>query len=298
MTDPAADRPSLAVVRSETQLRALEALRQMRDDYGLAKLMKPCVAFVLDGNGGGDRHEQAFIVAIEMRALGLSEKETERVLVKWAKTIGYRERDACRAIRNAYAKTPGGKFRYHAPGLVKREGTRAARVLAPTCADVGCPSNCPQFSGVAQGPRGETFERFEGLRWPEALKRTRHGAAVDIYRAICELEDGRGFAPGAKLLTSTKQLATIAGRDRRHVLTNLRTLYHRGLCSFTPGSGSGPHARDRQPSEVVRTVPIPSPPARLLQPQSKTGGVPPSEIGGVRPPGIGGASPSDIGGAP
>jgi hypothetical protein len=117
-------RPQLVVVRSELQLRALEAVRVVAAEYELvAANLKPCVAFLLDGNiGGASRHDAAFVIAIESRRLGLSEKETERVLVRWAKKIGYGQRQACGGIRNAYAKTPNGHWRYHPPGVQKKPG--------------------------------------------------------------------------------------------------------------------------------------------------------------------------------
>jgi hypothetical protein len=140
-----------AAERSEVQIRALESLHLVANEYGLAKLKKPCIAYVLDGNGGGAaRHEEAFVIALECRALELTERETERVLTRWARKIGYRPRDACRAIRNAYAKVPGGGWRYYPPGLRKRQGTVAERVLAAICSDIGCPANCPAFRAAAR----------------------------------------------------------------------------------------------------------------------------------------------------
>jgi hypothetical protein len=257
----------LRVVRlGETQIRALEALRPVAEEYGLPNLGKPCLAFILDGNGGGAaRHEQAFLIAIECRAQRLSERETERVLTRWAGKIGYSPREACRAIRNAFAKRPGGEYKYFPPGLVKKPGTLAHRVLDSICTDVGCPQNCLAFSAVRLGPRGESFERFEALQWPYALRRDRHSAAVDFYQAICTIERDLGLAPGVLLRTSSRQLAEVAGRNRAHALENLRILYTSGLLAdFRRGSGSGPHAHDRRPTELRRALPIPQPPARLL----------------------------------
>jgi len=297
------ERSHLSVVRSsvETQEHALSALRLVSDEYGLPALKKPCIAFLLDGNiGGAERHEAAFIIAIECRACGLTANETERVLVRWANKIGYRERTACRAINNAYAKNAAGGWRYFPPGLVKRPNTVAFRVLAPICTDVGCPQNCPAYQNVSRGPRGESFRRFEQLRWPQALRQEHRGggASIDFYRAICELEDERGFAPGVPLMTSSAQLARLAGRDRRHAMDNLHILFTRGLLRrFERGSGSGPKAHDRLPTVVAREVPIPSPPPRLLiSPQLETGGHSPPQIEGHSHPQIEGHSHPDIGG--
>ena len=293
------DARRLSLVRSEVQLRALEAVRPIADEYGLAAgALKPCIAWLLDGNiGGAQRHEAAFVIAIECRRLRLSETETGRVLARWAKKIGYCESDARRAIGNAYGKASGGKhWRYHAPGLEKKPGGLYDRVLGEICRDVGCPANCAPFQGLRRGPRGEDLDRFEQLGWPIVLRRQRHAAAIDYYRAIFLLERKHGFGAGATLLTSYEQLARLAGRDKRHAGENLRVLLTRGLLSdFIPGSGSGPNARDRQPSRIARAVPVPNIPPRYRaaittdgEPQPEIGGLPSGHIGGDTSPHIGG----------
>jgi hypothetical protein len=289
----------LSVVRVETELKALEAVRLVADEYGLTpSTLKPCVALLLDGDiSVAQRHEAAFVIAIECRRLHLSEAETGQILARWAKKIGYSEREAHRAIGNAYRKTPDGKhWRYHPPGLEKKPGSVYERVLGEICRDVGCPANCAPFQSLRRGPRGEDLDRFERLGWPIVLRRQRHAAAVDYYRAIFLLEHKRGFGAGATLLTSYKQLAELAGRDKRHAGENLRVLLTRGLLSeFVRGSGSGPHARDRQPSRVTRAVPIPNIPPRDRaaiatdgEPQPEMGGLPSGHIGGDTSPHIAG----------
>jgi hypothetical protein len=294
------EHPKLSVVRPDYCVPALEALGPVASEYGLPNLKKPCVAFLLDGNiGGAARHEAAFIIAVELRALGLTENEAERVLTRWAKKVGFSRRRATQPIKNAYAKTASGTWRYYAPGVIKRAGTLAFNVLQPVCADVGCPANCPAYREIHAGPRRESFERFERLHWPEALRRERHAAAVEYYRAVCQLERDRGFACAAEIKTSSRQLAEIAGRDRRHALENMRILFTRGLLSkFERGSGSGPRAYDRKPTIVVRAVPIPNPPQRLLLPQYKPGGGSRPCIGGETPPEIGGRPRPNMGGGP
>lgn len=293
-------RRDLVVVRTETQLRALEAVPIVADEYGLPQSgLKPCVAFLLDANvGGAGRHDAAFVIAIECRRLELSEAETEKVLVRWSKKIDFVPRQACKAIRSAYAKAPGGGWRYYPPGVGKKPGGRYAEVLGAICADVGCPANCAPFSGLHRGPRGETFERFEHLGWPLVLRKQRHAAAIDYYRAICDLERERGFAAGSMLLTSYRQLGALAGRDARHAGENLRVLYTRGLLTkFERGSGSGPNARDRQPSRLARAVPIPNVPSRYMTAITTDGDAPPW-MGGQTPPWVGGEKPPHIGGEP
>jgi hypothetical protein len=266
----------------------LEALNIVRAEYGLAKLQKPCVAYVLDGNlGGASRHEAAFVVALVCRSLGLTEADTNKVLVKWAKEIGYTQNLATKATKSAYKKKAGGGFQYFAPGLRKKPDTVAGRVLGPICETLGCPANCPAYKGVYVGPKGEDYQRFVRLGWPEALRRARRGAAANTYEAICELERKQGFAAGATIIASTTQFAELSGHSRRHVPENLLFLYKIGLlCVYAPGGGSGPSARDRKATTVARVVPIPEPDLLLLS-QYKTGDLPAPCIGDLSSPNAG-----------
>jgi hypothetical protein len=290
-----ADLRPLSVVRSEDQQqRALEAVRPVAAEYGIATgVLKPCVAFLLDGNvGGAGRHDAAFVIAIECRRIALTESEAETVLRIWAPKIGYRTSEARRAIRSAYAKKKDGSWKYYPPGVTKKPGSLYDRVLGPICADVGCPANCAPFSNVHRGLRNQGYGHFEHLGWPRALRRIRHAAAADFYRAVCELESERGFAAGAPLFTSYAQLAALAGRDHRHAGNNLDLLLSLGLLRvFERGSGSGPKARDRVASRLVRFVPIPPVPPDQ-HPQYKTDGRTPPRIAGDAPADIGGGRES------
>ncbi|MEP6978003.1 MAG: hypothetical protein ABI948_08110 [Thermoleophilia bacterium] len=269
-------------------LHALEAVRLVAAEYGIeAARLKPCVALVLDGNlGGADRHEAAFVLAIECRAFGFDEARTAGILAAWAKKIGYRTRDAQRAIRSAFGKDSAGRWRYHPPGLTKKPGTVYERVLAATCADVGCPAKCAPLAAVHQGPKAETFARFDRLGWPKFLRRQRRESTLDVYRALCELEHERGIAPGGPIRASYKQLAKLTGRDHSKIGKNLDRLQALGLAGFERGSGSGPHARDRSASLIHRTVPIPDPPA--LSTAIKYRWPAATHIGGLRNLDIGG----------
>ncbi len=113
----------------DRQLRALEAVRHVEVEYGLRTAsLKPCIAFLLDGNiGGATRHEAAFVIAIDCRRMGLTEHETEAILTRWATKIGYGTGKACSAIRNAYAKK-NNSYQYFPPGITKRPGTGYERV--------------------------------------------------------------------------------------------------------------------------------------------------------------------------
>jgi hypothetical protein len=253
-------------VPPDDAIRALEALSLVRGEYGLPDLRKPCIAYVLDGNlGGANRHDAAFVLALELRALGRTQAQTDELLVGWAEKIGYSHNAATKATRSAYMKGPGGEYKYFSPGRTKKPGSAAAKVLSPTCETVGCPANCPAFKSLHVGPKGEGYQRFVRLGWPEALQRIRRGAAVQTYAGICELERKLGFASGSPIIASTKQHSEHSGHSRRHVPDNLAFLYEIGLLwAYGPGGGSGPNARDRKATTVARFVPIPRPSMLLL----------------------------------
>src|SRR5262249_1126122 len=97
----------------------------------------------------------------------------------------------------------------------------------------------------------------EGLGWPRFLKAKRQNGAVDVYQAICALEKKRGLGNGALVRTSLRQLAEEA--QRTNVRPALHALVAEELIDWNIGTGSGPHAKDRMPSEIRRSVPIPTP---------------------------------------
>jgi len=274
-------------------VRILETVRPVAEEYGIAPAdLKPCIAYLLDGNGGGaPLRKVAFTIAIELRRIGWAQSEVTKVLAKWATKVGCRQSAVASAVNSAFRKKPGGEWLYLPPGLKK--GSTYSETIKPICDDVGCPANCAPFAHVHQGPRSENFGRFEKLGWARYLRQQRRAAAADYYRAVCRLEEDREVAPGAEMLVSYKQLAERAERDYSAAGENLDVLLSHGLLSkFTRGSGSGPHARDRVPSRVRRQVPIPPPPSAALT----TGGAPRPPIGAGSPPTTGSPSPPHIGG--
>ena len=261
-------------------LRALEAVPLVAAEYGLpASKLKPCIAVVLDGNiGGASRHRCAFTLAMELLCnVKLTPEQTARVLKRWCRKVGYSERSALRAIPSAQS----GKYR--PPGL--RKSPLYAEVLQATCDEVGCPALCTPFASVYQGPKGETWSKFERLGWGRYLIRHRHAAARDYYRALCLLEQERGLACGARLIASYRQIADRAERDYSHVGQNLDVLVAFGLVLFEPGSGSGPRARDRRASIVSRVMPIPPRPRNQprIKGAIKKGRLPTPDIGSTAP---------------
>ncbi len=256
---------------------ALEAVRLVAREYGVPTgQLKPCVAFLLDGNlGGAARHNAAFTIAIELRRLGLEEPRVAEALSRWSRKVGYRPSDAKRALRSAFEKTPDGKWRYFPPGLHKRSRVYA-ETLKPTCDAIGCPANCPAMAGKFAGPVKETFERFSDLGWPGYLKKHRWRSAVDVYEGICRREKQLGLVPGVELFTTYEQLAGLGEVHKTTVGKALRRLAALGLITFDPGSGSGPHSRDRVASRVGRVVPIPTPPGSPIRAIEEGGGRPPS----------------------
>jgi hypothetical protein len=273
----------VGIIRAaEADLRALEAVKFYAERYGLrAEAMKPCIACLLDGNlGAAPRHEAAFCIAIELRRMGVEQSEARTIIRDWGWRIGYPKRTAERGVQSAFQREPSGEYKYRPPGL-RKQSPRYRNVLAPLCAEIGCPENCLPLMPLYRGPGSETFERFTDLGWPLHLRRRRLRSAVDVYHAVCRLEEARGFAPGSQMFTHYRQLAALAEVDPRTVGRALRNLEELGLVTFKPGRGSGPHARDRVASRVQRIVPIPQP--RETQPSTgaiTTGGGRPSDTGG------------------
>ena len=229
--------------------------------------MKPCVAFLLDGNiGGASRHDAAFVIAIECRRIGLTKMEAEAVLTRWAYKIGYSSRSATRAIRSGYGKKPDGTWRYYPPGVTKKPGSKYESVLGATCIDVGCPANCAPFANVHRGLRATwAISHFEHLGWPKALRKIRHAPPPTITAPSVSWSSSVASRPARRCSRPTRNSQPSPERDRRHAGDNLDVLLRTlGLLrKFERGSGSGPHASDRVASRVVRADPIPPVPADI-----------------------------------
>jgi hypothetical protein len=240
----------------------LEAIRPVGRDYGLATTkLKPCIAFLLDGNFTASSRKCAFVLAIELRGQGFERDRVEDILGRWASKAGVPLSETRSALKSAFLRRPDGVYRYHPPGVTHKPSGIYAEVLKPLCDELGCPANCPAFSKKYGGLHDQTFKRFVSLGWEEWLRRRRWHRAIDIYFAVCRREAQLRFAPGAELLTTYKQLAGLAnGIHYTSVGKVLRQLASLGLICFTAGSGDGPHARNRTPSRVQRVIPIPRPP--------------------------------------
>jgi hypothetical protein len=234
----------------------------MSEEYRLPEAPKTCIAVLLEGNlNGAGRHDCAFVIAMELRRMGMGDAAARRVLRRWATRIGYSPSNTERAVQSAYRRRADGAFQYHEPGLQNRAGGRYQQVMRPICADVGCPQNCIPYNRVYQGLPDETYDRFTQLGWPRWLRRHRHGAADDVYRALTQLERDYRLTPGAVLYTSFRKLEQISGRSRTHIKDHLLRLQQFGLIEVLEfGSGSGNYSKDRKPTQVRRAVPIRPPP--------------------------------------
>jgi len=107
-------------------VQLLEATRRVAHSYGLpASVVKPCVAFLLDGNlGATGRHDAAFVIAADLRGAGLDRAKVEAVLLRWASRIGYQQRRCQRAVASAFAKsTDGRSLRSIANPRIRRYGS-------------------------------------------------------------------------------------------------------------------------------------------------------------------------------
>ena len=242
-------------------VRALELVRPIAGEYGLETGdLKPCIAYLLDGNLGVYKPARAaWVIAIELRRMGRAPRDTEVILQKWAWLTGITisQGDLAGAVRNAFKKTPRGDWHYRAPGL--RKTSPAYAPLQPLCDSLGCPNQCPPLCSRSPGNCGETFKRFGDLGWPNYLKRKRHSAAVLIYRELCDREGELGLAPGHEIHIADVQLAELTGSSRQHIGTHLRWLHELGLLA-TLRRGSRRRGEQARATTVARAVPIPRAP--------------------------------------
>jgi hypothetical protein len=242
----------------------LERIPAVAADYGLPTAeMKTCITAILSGAAGvAERHQAAFTLAAEFRRMGLDQRQAERALAQWARTIGYGVRAAQRQARFAYRKNPGGDWRYPPPGLKNRPGGTYDRVISPLCREFGCPANCPAFSSRRRsGKLGEGYERFVQLGWPAALGRRR--GVGDTYRAICRREEEIEWTPGDAFHVAHDQLvARTDHRSRTTVRRHLIWLAETGLITYIEGSG---RKGERRASQIARVVPLPAPSVPALR---------------------------------
>jgi hypothetical protein len=266
----------------EPGIQALETVVVISETYRIpTSRLKPCVAVLMAGRiDHTHAHRAAFTIAIELRDLGWSQLVVEDHIARWGIMVGRKPRDVVRAVHGAFAQLPTGAWKYRPPGLGK-VGPTYQSSLKPICDQVDCPAMCPPFIGRHRGAHSQTFQRFCKLGWRKELRTV---AAVETYRAICIREKDVGFAPGEAFCVSLRQLAVIAGHDHKTVRRCAARLDRVGLIDFEPGSGSGPHARDRKASRVSRIVPIPSPSGIVYLSALTTDGSQPLDIGGRWPP--------------
>lgn len=245
----------------------MEAVNPMSRKLGVASL-PPCVAYHLDGNELHDarRHAIAFSLAMALREPLVADRaRMEQAVAMWANSIGYPTTKSAKAVTSALRRTAKGDWQWYAPGLKKKTGSLYAEALGPICASVGCPANCPPYANSYSGPSTETYDRFVQRGWSSQLRRERFYVADEVYKAICVIERRLKFAPGSRLYTTYDKLALIAGCHKTTVGRALLKLAALGVIEFEPGSGSGPHARDRRASVIRRVVPIPPTPPQAYR---------------------------------
>jgi hypothetical protein len=260
-------------------IRALESVVQMAAEYRLPQgELKPCVAYILDGNlGAAARHEAAFILGLECRRMGLTEERALGVVRAWARRIDYNPRTAASSAAAAWKRKANGDFKYHAPGRTK--GRVATAVLDPICRDVGCPEQCPPLQRTRRpSGRGDEMLLHE-YGWTQLLQRRRMLGALQTYRAICVREAELEWVPGRPFHVTHQQLAERAVHgDKKAVARHLRLLADLGLIQYEAGSGA-PGAR--RASVVARVVPVPRPGAPGVTTAIRAGGVGTPDIGGA-----------------
>ncbi len=207
--------------------------------------IRPCAAQIREVEKGL-RNQAAYILATELRRIGLTEQRTLQVMTRWNESnlppLTVVELEGI--VTSAFRKE-------------KTYGCNGA--LANWC--VGRP-NCEYYqlfvAGKPPAIGRATMADFNRLGW-----RSPHitPAYRLIYHALIQLESARGFGPGGRLISSTRQVARLAGLSSSCVLQGLRFLDAMGLIDYQPGrkraTGLPPKG-----CTIHRVIPIPDPPVR------------------------------------
>ena len=244
------ERPKLVIVPGDARSAHLKLSRAVRDEYGLPTLGKPCVAYALDGNlGAAARHKAAFVIAIECRALGLT-----RTRPAMCSANGHARSDTRSGSRMSVLFATLRKDRRAAAGATTPPESSRSRartpfeVLGPVCAELGCPANCPAYAGrppAAYADKGSNSSTGSAGPIGSAVAATT--VPIDVYRALCDSSTNADSPPGHPSSQATRNSANSPGRSRtpRRQQPSPPRPVNGLLAEYEPGSGSGPHAHDR-----------------------------------------------------
>jgi len=224
-------------------LRWRENVQSAAREWGVdVDQIKPCVARIREV-ANGERNLSAYILATELRRMGVSPQRADRVMTRWnsdnrpALSVA----ELAGIIKSAY----GGEKTYWCSGP-----------LSEWC--IG-KHNCPWYARYVCGPgevRGRTsMIDFERLGW--------HSPHVTLaeratYGGIIRLEAIRDCGPGGCVITSLRQLARLIGISPSGVRVALLVLDALGLIDYRPGT---PRATGRPVKGCLirRVIPIPDP---------------------------------------
>lgn len=227
-------------------LRRLENVQRAAREWTVdVEQVKPCVAQIREVEKG-ERDLACYILCTELRRVGLPQDRALSVALRWNKEnlppLTVEEVET--KVKSAYK----GEKTYGCNGP-----------LSQWCSAKGeCPFYARFVAGKQPVPGRTTAADFDRLGW-----RSPHVTPAEriVYRTIERLERLRDVGPGGTVITSTRQLAGLAGLSASGVLQILRFFEAMVLIDYVPGR---PRATGLPPAgcKIWRVIPIPDPTTR------------------------------------
>lgn len=221
-----------------SHLQELEQFEETISRHRLPPDVKPCLLKVLNGRELPKTMEMwkvPCVIAGELRRVGQTAQQVTRALKRWHRA-STSEIDS--AVRTTFEKG----YEFGCPSL-----ERLNVCLYESRYD------CPWYARIPKKGWVRYRERdFHRFGWPKSLLPSEQC----IYFAIREIEKKRRFPAGTKLYASERELAEVAGIDRKTVRTRLPELKRKGLIDFQKGRR---HKHYGIAGEIRRIIPIPRP---------------------------------------
>lgn len=230
-----ADRDWAALVTGEL---VQEAARRLNCD---TKVIRPCFARIA-GVAKGSRNNTGFILACELRRMGVDERAAWHHLSTWNDTnrppLGDREVQA--TFESAWRSE-------------KVYGCRGA--LAQWCTGRDSCSWYADFAERRKRPVEDAVSEFVDKGWLAVLS----SAQVRTYLALLRLERLRALGAGATLAVSTRDIAEMGGLYRKAVPKAWQELEARGLLVIVQSGQKRQAGLPSRAALVLRVVPMPEP---------------------------------------
>jgi hypothetical protein len=202
------------------------------------EVVKPCYARI-PGVPEGSRNSTAYILATELRRMGVETAAAWTDLLRWNRTCKppLPERELQTTFQSAW----------------HTEKTYGCRGLL---ASVWCVGRelCHWRRGL--GRRTCRESDFFDFGWPALLK----SADFRVYCALVRLEQLRGVGAGGLVIAGTREYASLGGLCRTRVYAALERLEGKGLLLVVEKGEKRQAGLPARACQVKRVVPVPEPP--------------------------------------